>query len=65
MTFTERQGQVLELLACGKTDAEIAGAIGLSILTVQAHISKIREKLGVSGRALVVAAQKHLMEVAQ
>lgn len=37
--------EVLQMLAEGKTDKEIAGALKLSICTVDAHRGRIMEKL--------------------
>lgn len=55
--LTERELDVLRLLAKGMTNAEIASALYLSEGTVRNHISAILEKLGVSDRtqAAIVA----------
>lgn len=39
-----RERQVLAELAAGKTDREIADALGISARTVQSHLDRIREK---------------------
>jgi len=48
--LTERELEVLALIAEGKTNAEIAEALTLSERTVRNHVSVILEKLGVSNR---------------
>lgn len=48
--LTERELEVLALMAEGKTNAEIAEALTLSEKTVRNHVSVILEKLGVSNR---------------
>lgn len=51
-TLTERELAVLRLLARGHSNAEIAGAMHLSVGTVKDHVSMVLAKLGVSGRVL-------------
>ena len=46
-SLTERERQVLKLIAEGQTNQEIADYLCLSIKTVMAHRSNILEKLGV------------------
>jgi DNA-binding CsgD family transcriptional regulator/tetratricopeptide (TPR) repeat protein len=48
--LTERQAEVLELLAEGMTDSEIAQRLVLSVRTVNRHVSSILDKLGVRSR---------------
>jgi DNA-binding CsgD family transcriptional regulator/tetratricopeptide (TPR) repeat protein len=48
--LTERQAEVLELLADGMTDGEIAERLVLSVRTVNRHVSSILDKLGVRSR---------------
>ena len=48
--LTLRERQVLALLAEGKTDGEMAEVLGVSVRTINAHVSGILSKLGVSGR---------------
>ncbi len=58
--LTERETQVLRLIAHGYTTAEIAAELYLSIRTVEAHKTRLMEKLGVRGRrALVQCARQH------
>ncbi len=60
--LTERELDVLRLLAKGMTNAEIAARLHLSDGTVRNHVSAILEKLGVSDRtqAAVIAIQHGL-----
>src|SRR5580658_724731 len=43
--LTGREREVLQMIAEGKTNKEIAGALNLSVYTVDAHRGKIMEKL--------------------
>ncbi|WP_232666910.1 LuxR C-terminal-related transcriptional regulator [Pseudonocardia sp. TRM90224] len=48
--LTSRQADVLDLMADGLTNAEIAGRLVLSVRTVDHHVSTILTKLGVPNR---------------
>jgi two-component system, NarL family, response regulator LiaR len=48
--LTERETEVLKLLARGKANKQIAGSLYLSEKTVKAHVSSILMKLGVQSR---------------
>jgi DNA-binding CsgD family transcriptional regulator len=48
--LTERQAEVLELIAEGLTNAEIAERLVVSIRTVDHHVSTVLQKLGVASR---------------
>ncbi len=48
--LTDREREVLELLATGSSNAQIARALGLSLKTVQNYVSRILDKLQVSDR---------------
>lgn len=52
--LTEREREVLQLVAEGLTNQEIADALFVSIKTVQTHRSHIMEKLGVHDRTELV-----------
>jgi DNA-binding NarL/FixJ family response regulator len=52
--LTEREREVLELMARGETNAEIAQALTISIKTVRNHVSNIFSKLQVADRAQAV-----------
>ncbi|WP_225635877.1 response regulator [Streptomyces solaniscabiei] len=55
--LSERERQVLTLVARGLTNTEIADSLGLSPLTAKTHVSRIMGKLGARDRAqLVVVA---------
>jgi DNA-binding NarL/FixJ family response regulator len=53
--LTRREQEVLELLASGLTQPEIASELMISSSTVASHIEHILEKLGVHSRAQAVA----------
>jgi pimeloyl-ACP methyl ester carboxylesterase/DNA-binding CsgD family transcriptional regulator len=48
--LTERETQVLRLLAAGRTGKEIAAELTVSLPTVQRHIANIYGKIGARGR---------------
>jgi DNA-binding NarL/FixJ family response regulator len=48
--LTAREADVLELLQAGRSNAEIAQALHISVETVRTHARRIYRKLGVSGR---------------
>jgi DNA-binding NarL/FixJ family response regulator len=54
-TLTAREMEVLQLLAFGHTNKDIAERLGISAETVKAHLEHIFEKLEVSDRAAAVA----------
>ena len=47
--------EVLQLVAQGKTNQEIAGALFISVKTVSTHISNILGKTGAANRAEATA----------
>ena len=53
--LTEREVEVLRLLAEGRTNKEIAAQLYLSAKTVSRHLSNIFTKIGVSSRAAATA----------
>jgi ATP/maltotriose-dependent transcriptional regulator MalT len=53
--LTEREVEVLRLLAEGRTNKEIASELYLSAKTVSRHLSNIFTKIGVSSRAAATA----------
>jgi len=54
-TPTAREREVLELLAGGRTDSQIAELLELSPATVQTHVRNAKSKLGARTRAQAVA----------
>lgn len=60
--LTEREVEVLRLVADGRTDREIAGALFVSHHTVANHVRNVLGKLDVRSRAAAVAlAARHGM----
>jgi len=53
--LTSRQQQILELVARGLTNAEIADRMVLSVRTVDHHVSAVLAKLGVTSRREAIA----------
>jgi DNA-binding CsgD family transcriptional regulator len=54
--LTPRQREVMELIAAGKTNFEIAQHLGVSLEGAKYHVSEILAKLGVDSREEAVAA---------
>jgi NarL family two-component system response regulator LiaR len=62
--LTEREHEVLKLIASGLSNKEIAGRLTLSEKTVKTHVSNILQKLHLSDRtqAALYAVRRHLVE---
>ena len=56
--FTDRQRQVVELIAAGCTNAEIAEYLNVSPRTAKAHSDILRHKLGVRSRRQIPVAYR-------
>jgi DNA-binding NarL/FixJ family response regulator len=54
-TLTEREREILRLVACGLTNAEVADRLAISPLTAKTHVSRILGKLNCRDRAQLVA----------
>jgi DNA-binding NarL/FixJ family response regulator len=52
--LTEREREILQLMARGRSNSAIASALSLSLKTVQNHISSIFSKLQVTDRASAI-----------
>ena len=52
-TLTSREREVAVAVAEGKSNAEIAAELYMSVATVKAHVSRILDKLGVDNRVQV------------
>ena len=62
--LTDREREILRLIAAGKSLPEIAKELFLGVTTVKTHVQHLYEKLGVSDRAAAVAEamRKRLIE---
>ena len=58
--LTDRQVEILRLLVAGRTNAEIAAKLVLSVRTVDHHVSAVLQKLGITSRREVAAAAARL-----
>jgi DNA-binding NarL/FixJ family response regulator len=56
--FTRRETEIVELVAEGRSNREIAGKLFISETTVKTHLHAIFEKAGVKSRMQVVAFAK-------
>lgn len=59
--LTEREVELLHLVADGLTNDEIAAQLTLSARTVERHLSNVYRKLGVSGKAARAAAVAYIL----
>jgi LuxR family transcriptional regulator, maltose regulon positive regulatory protein len=57
---SERELEVLALIAAGETNGEIAGKLFVSISTVKTHINNLYRKLGARSRTQAVARAREL-----
>ena len=53
-TLTQRETAVLQRVAAGEANKEIAAALGITEPTVKAHLVHVFEKLGVENRTSAV-----------
>jgi DNA-binding NarL/FixJ family response regulator len=62
--LTDRQHEVLGLIADGLDNAQIAATLGISQRTARAHVSSVLERLGVENRtqAAVMAVRRGYIE---
>ena len=58
--LTEREREVLSLLAAGRSNPEIGQVLFISTKTASVHVSNILAKLGVSGRVEAAAVAHRL-----
>ena len=58
--FTERQREVVELIASGLSNDEVGKRLGISPRTAKAHSDVLRQKLGVSRRRQIPVAYRLL-----
>lgn len=56
--LSERESQILSLMAQGETNAEIADALGVSVRTVESYCARIIDKLELNG---MKALRKHAL----
>ena len=56
--ITDRQRQVVELIAAGCSNVEVGERLGISPRTAKAHADALRQKLGVSRRRQIPVAYR-------
>jgi DNA-binding NarL/FixJ family response regulator len=59
--LTRREREVLQMLARGRSNDEIATDLVLSVRTVESHVASIYSKIGASGRTARVAATAYAL----
>ena len=62
--ITERQQQVVALIAAGCTNDQVGQRLGISPRTAKAHSDVLRAKLGVSRRRYIPGAFRALIDLA-
>jgi len=55
--FTGREREIVDLLMEGKSNRQIAQALGIAEATVKKHLHHVYRKLGVRSRALLIVEQ--------
>ena len=60
VNVTDRQRQVVELLAAGCSNEEIGERLGITSRTAKAHCDVLRQKLGVARRRQIPVAYRLL-----
>jgi two-component system, NarL family, response regulator len=65
VALTERETEVLELVAQGLSNKEIAGRLGTASGTVKMHVQNVLEKLGASDRthAVTIAIRRGILRL--
>lgn len=61
--LSAREAEVMDLIATGRSNGEIARQLFLSEKTVKNHVNRIYSKLGVSSRATAIALWRGMMNV--
>ncbi|GAA2598970.1 response regulator transcription factor [Actinomadura fulvescens] len=61
--LSAREAEVMDLIASGRSNGEIARQLFLSEKTVKNHVNRIYAKLGVSSRATAIALWRGMMSV--
>jgi DNA-binding CsgD family transcriptional regulator len=59
-SLTERQREIVFLIAAGCSNVEVGARLGISPRTAKAHSDVIRQKLGVTRRRQIPAAYRAL-----
>jgi ATP/maltotriose-dependent transcriptional regulator MalT len=60
LALTDRQRQVVELIAAGCSNEEVGTRLGISARTAKAHCDVLRQKLGVPRRRQIPVAYRLL-----
>lgn len=59
MCITPREAEILNLIAGGLADKEIARRLGISSRTVRTHLERLFKRLDVHSRAQALACHRH------
>ncbi|MFD0855843.1 LuxR C-terminal-related transcriptional regulator, partial [Actinomadura adrarensis] len=61
--LSAREAEVMDLIASGRSNGEIARQLYLSEKTVKNHVNRIYSKLGVGSRATAIALWRGMVSV--
>ncbi|MBM4427275.1 MAG: response regulator transcription factor, partial [Chloroflexi bacterium] len=59
-SLTDREGEVLRLLAAGLSNQEIAAKLVVSLSTIKTHVTRIYGKLDVTSRTQAIVRAREL-----
>ncbi|MDH7973129.1 LuxR C-terminal-related transcriptional regulator [Sphingomonas sp. AR_OL41] len=62
--LTARECEILDLLASGRSNKELARTLGISPNTVKTHVARVYEKLGVDRRIRAIEKARRLAMIA-
>jgi DNA-binding CsgD family transcriptional regulator len=54
--FTDRESQIIGLIANGRTNKQVAVALGISVKTVGTHLQRLYQRRGIHNRSEAVVA---------
>lgn len=60
--FTEKESRVISLLLKGKSNSQIASQLGVCTRTIEYHLSRIYQRLGIGSRAEAIVKLIHLFK---
>ncbi|MEN6566464.1 MAG: AAA family ATPase [Veillonellales bacterium] len=65
VTFTNREKDILHLVALGQTNKEMSKTLSISLETVKSHIHNLLTKTGTTSRTALIARELHSLSIAE